>query len=190
MSRKKPIFTTGEIYHVYNRGVEKRKIFMGKSDYLEMIHDLDEMNDIATLNFEPRRNRRANPSQTKRAIVEILAFVLMPNHYHLALRQIEENGIVTFMQKLGTGYAMYFNKKNKRIGPLFQGPFQATHIDTNDYLRNLIGYIHTNPVKIFFRRKTKRTNRYGTLKIISLEQFSRLYRRRTFRGNTISQFRS
>jgi putative transposase len=149
---EKPTFTTGEIYHVYNRGVEKRKVFLETSDYFRMIHDLYELNDKnATLNSQycPKRDpTRQKNNLSREILVEILAFVLMPNHYHLTLRQIEENGIVKFMQKLGTGYAMYFNKKNNRVGPLFQNRFKATHINTDDYARNLLGYIHTNPVAL------------------------------------------
>ena len=150
MSYKKPPFVTDEIYHVYNRGVEKRNVFIETSDYLRMVHDLYELNDKnATLNSQYQFKH--NPSgqrddQIRETLVEILAFVLMPNHYHLVLRQIMEGGIVKFMQKLGTGYTVYFNKKNDRVGPLFQGSFKATHIATNDYLQNVLGYVHTNPV--------------------------------------------
>ncbi|MGB7957647.1 MAG: transposase [Minisyncoccia bacterium] len=149
---KKPTFVTGEIYHVYNRGVEKREVFLEPSDYFRMIHDLYELNDRdAVLNSQycSRRNSfKQKGGRAREILVEILAFVLMPNHYHLALRQVEENGIVKFMQKLGTGYTNYFNKKTNRVGPLFQGSFKATYIDTDDYLRNLLGYIHTNPATL------------------------------------------
>jgi putative transposase len=153
MSHKKPQFTTGEIYHVYNRGVEKREVFLETSDYFRMVHDLYELNDKnCTFNSDYcLKHHSAQPEKNKERemLVEILAFVLMPNHYHLALRQIAENGIVKFMQKLGTGYTVYLNKKNDRVGPLFQGSFQATHINTNSYLQNLLGYIHTNPAALY-----------------------------------------
>jgi len=150
MSYKKPTFVTGEIYHIYNRGVEKREIFLETSDYFRMVNDLYKLNDknaVFNSQYHPKRNAFRQKSDAPREmLVEILAFVLMPNHYHLVLRQIEENGVVKFMQKLGTGYTNYFNKKNDRVGPLFQGGFKAIYIDTEEYLCNLFGYIHTNPV--------------------------------------------
>jgi putative transposase len=72
----------------------------------------------------------------------------MPNHFHLILRQLQENGIAQFMQKLGTGYTMYFNKKNKRSGSLFQGTFKAIQIEHDEYLTHLSRYIHINPVEL------------------------------------------
>jgi putative transposase len=117
-----------------------------------MIHDLYKLNNSnAVLNsqFYPKRDpKKREEDKPREPLVEILAFVLMPNHYHLALRQIQENGVVKFMQKLGVGYAMYFNKKYNRVGSLFQGRFKATHVNTDDYMRNLLGYIHTNPVSL------------------------------------------
>ena len=151
MAYQKPTFVTDEIYHIYNRGVEKRKIFPETHDYSRMVRNLYKLNDKnAALHprYQPKRNSARRKNLPREPLVEILAFVLMPNHYHLALRQTTENGVVKFMQKLDVGYAMYFNKKNERVGPLFQGRFRATHIDTDEYLRNLLGYIHTNPVDL------------------------------------------
>jgi putative transposase len=149
MSLRKPKFVDGEIYHVYNRGVEKRKIFVEKLDYFRMVHDLYELNDRnAVINPTYRTKRPSRTEKPRENLVELLSFVLMPNHYHFALRQLQENGVVKFMQKLGVGYAMYFNKKYERVGSLFQGRFKARHVDTHDYLCNLLGYIHTNPADL------------------------------------------
>ena len=79
--------------------------------------------------------------------MEILGFTLMPNHFHLILKQKREGGIVKFMQKLGTGYTMYFNQKNKRVGGLFQGRFKAVLINKESHFGHLSFYIHTNPFK-------------------------------------------
>lgn len=81
-------------------------------------------------------------------LVDIAAYCLMPNHFHLLIQEIEEGGISKFMQKLTTGYTMYFNKKNDRNGSLFQGKFKATHVADDRYLRYLISYIHLNPIKL------------------------------------------
>lgn len=72
----------------------------------------------------------------------------MPNHYHLLLRQEADHGIPRFMQKLGTAYTMYFNVKNKRVGPLFQGRYKAVHIGDEPYLLHLSRYIHINPLDL------------------------------------------
>ena len=72
----------------------------------------------------------------------------MPNHYHLILKQKTERGIPIFMQKLGTGFTMYFNAKRERSGSLFQGPYQAIHIDKQNYLEKVIIYIHLNPADL------------------------------------------
>ena len=86
--------------------------------------------------------------RTGEPLVEIIAYCLMPNHFHLLLREIEDGGISKFMQKLTTGYTMYFNKRRERNGALFQGRFKATHVADDRYLRYLISYIHLNPIKL------------------------------------------
>jgi putative transposase len=73
----------------------------------------------------------------------------MQNHYHLILRERTENGIARFMQKVGTMYTMYFNAKNDRVGGLFVRPFRSKHIDTDDYLKRVIQYVHLNPAELF-----------------------------------------
>lgn len=152
---KKPVFVDGHIYHVYNRGVEKRDVFLNEGDYYRFVHHLYELN-----NSKPVRNvqyflnhksgnveaRKLFGIQKRDVLVEILVFTLMPNHFHLMLRQLKENGIVRFMQKLGTGYTMYFNKKYERVGCLFQGPFKAVHIIEEAHLVHLPHYIHANPL--------------------------------------------
>ncbi len=80
-------------------------------------------------------------------MVDIGAYCLMPNHFHLLVRAKDDNGVTIFMKKLLTGYSMYFNKKQNRSGSLFEGTFKASHIDNNEYLKYLFAYIHLNPVK-------------------------------------------
>ncbi|MDA3792322.1 MAG: transposase, partial [Elusimicrobia bacterium] len=91
---------------------------------------------------------RGSASHIKEEYVEIVAFALMPNHYHIILKQIADNGISKYMHKLGTGYTMYFNKKNKRSGSLFEGRFKAKAITNDEYLVHLSRYIHLNPVSL------------------------------------------
>jgi putative transposase len=81
-------------------------------------------------------------------LVSIGAYCLMPNHFHLLLTPLVDGGISKFMLKLQTGYSMYFNKKNDRVGALFQGVFKSQHMDDDIYLRYIYSYIHLNPAKL------------------------------------------
>lgn len=151
---KKPKLVTNEVYHIYNRGVEKRNIFLNDKDYFRFIHDVFEFNDIAptmNLNFHFQSNYTIlrNPQKPRKLLVEILCFCLMPNHYHILLRQKVDGGITDFMRKLGTGYANYFNQKYQRVGPLCQGKFKAVHVTEESYLLYLPHYIHLNPLDLF-----------------------------------------
>ncbi|MCL5071662.1 MAG: hypothetical protein M1308_12330 [Actinobacteria bacterium] len=152
---KNPQFVAGEIYHVYNRGVEKRNIFLDSQDRLRAIHDLFEFNDLEPadkfLKFLLPPHRQHSEVKlpriergSRKLIVEILAFYLGNNHFHLMLRQMKENGITLFMRKFGTGYTNYFNQKYDRVGSLFQGPFKASLIKTDAHFIHLPYYIHLN----------------------------------------------
>jgi len=135
---RKTNFANDEYYHVYNRGTDKRKIFLDYKDYDRFIKSLDEFNsETPAWKFEFEVGPRIR-------LVEIIAYCLNPNHYHLILKQLKENGITEFMRKIGTGYTMYFNKKNERNGVLFQGKFKAIHIDSNEYLLYLSAYVNQN----------------------------------------------
>ena len=160
----KPSFVENQIYHIYNRGVEKRKIFLDDHDYLRFIHDLFEFNNqdsvFNVLYYFNPKSMEVEPQyfekerKPRKLLVEILLFTLMPNHFHLLLRQKKENGIVKFMQKLGTGYTMYFNQKNKRVGGLFQGRFKAVLISEEAHFIHLPFYVHTNPLDLNYGGST------------------------------------
>lgn len=81
-------------------------------------------------------------------LVGIGAYCLMPNHFHILITPLVENGIQIFMQKLSTGYSMYFNKKHSRTGSLFEGRFKSQHAATDEYLKYLFSYITLNPIKL------------------------------------------
>lgn len=151
----KTIFATDHVYHIYNRGIEKRDVFLNNKDYYRFIHDLYEFNDkkpVINTNFYFNQNlnyRGPTPIVRKRdLLVDILCFCLMPNHFHLLLRQRIEGGISLFMQKLGGGYTTYFNKKYDRSGVLFQGRHKAVYVDNESYFTHLSRYIHLNPVDL------------------------------------------
>ncbi len=151
-------FASNEIYHIYNRGVEKRKLFLKDNDYFRFIHDLFEFNDTAPAGRFPTFGDLAseiNKSRKRELLVEILCFCLMPNHFHLLLRQIRDKGITNFMQKLGTGYTMYFNGRYERVGALFQAPFKAVLINKETHFYHLPYYIHVNPLELIIPKWEK-----------------------------------
>ena len=147
-------FINNEFYHVFDRGVDKREIYLDKSDYLRFVHDLYEFNDSnPAKDFSYRYKNKGNLvsqfGDKRDTIVNIHAFVLMPNHHHLLLEQVEDNGVSLFMSKLHGGYSRAFNLKYKRTGHLFQGPFKAIHIKDDIHLGFLICYLHCNPLDIW-----------------------------------------
>lgn len=160
MPRRKIKFVENEIYHICNRGVDKRIIFLDNQDYFRAMHNLYEFNDTApAMNFYYKSPiltsssyefRTRKISRKRETIVEILAFALMPNHYHLLLREVRETGVINFMRKFGIGYAMYFNQKYRRSGALFQGSFKAVHVKKESHFLHLPFYIHANPLDLKF----------------------------------------
>ncbi|MEK7663831.1 MAG: transposase [Patescibacteria group bacterium] len=152
MPTRKVQFVNDEFYHVFNRGVEERKIFLDDEDKLRFVNSLLVFNDAnpASWNMRSFWYQRGPTSligvyKPEDPLVEIHSFALMDNHFHLLLKQIKERGVSIFMQKLG-GYSYYFNKKYKRVGSLFQGKFKAVLIRTDKQLKNAFVYVNTNPV--------------------------------------------
>ena len=160
---RKTIFANGEYYHIYNRGVDKREVFINDDDYIRFITSMREFNVIEPIGSlyekylrDKKKNSEENGGSTSiveveppfstpnSPIVEIVAYCLNPNHYHFILKQLKEGGVSKFMQKLSTSYTMYFNKKYDRSGALFQGRFKSIHIDTNEYLLHLSVYVNKN----------------------------------------------
>ena len=126
MARRKTAFVPGHYYHVYNRGVNRGLIFHEDSNYVYL---LDLIGKVVN-----------NDN------VSIIAYCLMPNHYHFLLRQNSEPLISSFMQRVFNAYSKAFNKRYSRSGTLFEGPFKSVHIDTDAYLIHLCRYIHRNPI--------------------------------------------
>jgi len=141
-------FSFGEYYHVYNRGVEKRNIFIKDRDWIRFHNLLYLANDTKSFRFPILGNEFFNTIDRGDPIVAVGAYVLMPNHFHILIKEIVQDGISQFMKKLTTGYSMYFNKVNDRVGPLFQNRFKAEHVGNDEYLKYLYAYIHLNPIKL------------------------------------------
>jgi len=153
---RKVALTNEEYYHIYNRGVDKRKVFITDRDYERFAFLLAACNDKSPLLNSTFRYRGLASiedffkGREKNKLVDILCFCLMPNHFHLLLKQVEENGISKFLQKVLTGYTMYFNNRNERSGSLFQGVFKSVHVDHDKYLKHLATYIHMNPLELIY----------------------------------------
>lgn len=133
---------TGEKYHIFNRGVDKRVVFGDKEDYLRFYQSLDVFNTI-----EPAHNflfARGKKRSRNERLVSIEAYSLLPNHFHLIIEQLVDDGIGNFMKKLLGGYTLYFNEKNDRSGALFQGTYKRIHIDTFEYYNYLFAYVNEN----------------------------------------------
>jgi len=139
-----------EFYHIYNRGTDKRIIFLDQADYTRFIELLYLSNSEYLVNVRDIKRLVKSVFDFDRGnqLVSIGAYCLMPNHFHLLLTPVVENGISIFMGKLGTSYSMYFNRRYVRTGSLFQGTFKAQYANTDEYLKYLYSYIHLNPVKL------------------------------------------
>jgi putative transposase len=151
--RRKVEISVGEYYHLYNRGTDKREIFTDTHDYNRFKALLYLCNSIAPVDIskhfsEGRSFAGLFEQDRDETLVDIIAYCLMPNHFHLLVREKCDGGTTKFLGKLSTGYSMYFNNKNKRTGALFEGRYKATHADSDEYLKYLLSYIHLNPIKI------------------------------------------
>lgn len=145
-------FVTNEFYHVYNRGVDKRDVFLDEYDYLRFLQSMDEFNTIIPIGsiFEnsfikknPQLGNRTSKFQSP-PLVRIVCYCLNTNHFHLILQQTTEKGISEYIKRLGGGYTKYFNNKYRRSGVLFQGKFKANHLSSNEYLLHLSAYVNLN----------------------------------------------
>ncbi len=149
----------GEFFHIYNRGNSKQKIFHDKEDYLRFIKLLYLSNSERSINFREdivKKHIDAFDFKRGKTLVNIGAYVLMPNHFHIYLsprrclrKGDNPNNVTKFMLKLGTSYSKYFNKKYNRTGKLFEDKFKSVHIQNENQAKYLFSYIHLNPVKLF-----------------------------------------
>lgn len=144
-------------YHIYNRGVEKRIIFLDDRDYKVFLGYLKDAltppskAEKKTVTFTLKgESFKGVPKQPKNfsKTIELIAFCLMPNHFHLLLKQLDMRSVEFFSRSLMTRYSIYFNKRYRRVGSLFQGPYKAAYVNTDEYLLHLSRYIHQNPLSI------------------------------------------
>ncbi len=149
------LYAEDTYYHIYNRGVEKRAIFMEEQDYFVFLSylktyllpkdekGLREKLSAPDTSYKERdkilKLLRLNNFNNE---IKLVTFCLMPNHFHFLIRQKSGNSIDKFMNSLGTRYTMYFNRKYKRVGPLYQGRYKAVMVTTDEQLLHLTRYIH------------------------------------------------
>ena len=148
--RKEPL-VTGEYYHIYNRGVDKRDIFSNLKDlerFKESIKQFNQVKAIGSLEMYHKsisvRALDSHPKVKSEPIVAIVAFCINPNHFHFLLKQLVDGGIAKFLQKFQGGYTSYFNEKNQRSGSLFQGTFKSKLIKNDNYFRKIFAYVNKN----------------------------------------------
>jgi putative transposase len=142
-------FAEGEFYHIYNRGVEKRAIFMDRTDYERLSRGLSLFNSNQPFEFASLlkgKEKKEIVSPAGRPLVSIVSYVLMKNHVHLLALCRNAKDFSDFLRKVFIGYSMYFNAKYNRSGVLFQGRTKSKHIDKDSYLTHLVDYIHLNPL--------------------------------------------
>lgn len=137
-------FAQGEYYHCYNRGVDKRTIFYDRQDFNYFLKSMYCYNSDCSRSKLRLYTEDLLNSRDTIPIVAIAAYCLNPNHFHILIKETSVSGISKFMQKLGTGYTMYFNEKYKRSGGLFEGAYKARHINDDTVLRHVAAYINLN----------------------------------------------
>src|SRR3989344_398883 len=148
--RKIPL-ATNQIYHIFNRGVNKNDIFFSQKDYNRFLAAAKHYiikNSKFSYEKSPVDNNEANDpvSLASGPKIEILAYCLMPNHFHFLIKQLVDDGITIYMRRFMNSYVHYVNVKNKRLGPLFQGRFKNVLVDSDEQLLHVSRYIHLNPL--------------------------------------------
>lgn len=139
------VYVRDAFYHLYNRGVEKRQIFIDDEDYRTFLFNLKKC-------LLPPKKWKKKPHWLPEIFlgelekkINLIAYCLMPNHFHFLVKQKSEDGITKLISKVCTSYTMYFNKRNNRVGSLFQGVYKAVMLETDEQLLHLSRYIHLNP---------------------------------------------
>lgn len=160
MAKRTTIFAPGEHYHVFNRGVNKQQIFFDKYDYARflfyVLHYQSPRVIYNTSNYVKSFVKEGVFGLGEEIIQEIVdqryvrlvSFTLMPNHFHLTLEEVEEDGVSTYMRRSLDGFSRYSHIRHKSSGHIFQGPFQAVRVMGNVQLLHLSSYIHKNPKEL------------------------------------------
>lgn len=152
MARRSQILATGEIYHVFNRAIDKRSIFtsaIALNRFIELIRFYERVRPIRYSKLTAEQRRQLIDKNDGDRLVEIICYCVMPNHFHLLIKQLCDGGITSFLRKITDGYSRYFNLIHERSGALFQGNFKAVRVATNEQLLHVSRYIHLNPLTAY-----------------------------------------
>lgn len=155
MPRRKVLFVTGEIYHIFNHSVAGIPIFKGSREseiFLDAIRFYLQPKPPTKFSIY-RKSRPSFPLNLDQKLVTIINYCLMPNHFHLTLRQEMENGIKQFLHRVSNSFAHYFSIKHKKRGHVFEDKFKAVRVETEEQLIHLSRYIHLNPVTSYLVEK-------------------------------------
>ena len=167
-----------EIYHLCNRGVEKRDVFLDDGDRARFVHNLFVMNDShpAPNHILEARGSVARTEHTRNLLVRILVWCLMPNHYHLLVSPVDDDlaNLSLFAQKFGMGYSKFFNEKYQRSGSLWQGKYRKMHITRDAHFLYVPFYIHLNPLDLVMPewREGRARDTATALKALSVYRWS------------------
>lgn len=157
-TNRKVAFSNNEVYHVFNRGVERRPSFTNQREFARAVDTMAfyrfanlsfKFSKFSTLPREEKAEFIQNINSRHSNLIEIICYCFMPNHFHFLLKQKQENGISKFTANFTNSYTKYFNSKHDRVGPLFQGLFKAVRVESEEQLMHLSRYIHLNPVSSF-----------------------------------------
>lgn len=157
------------MYHVFNRGVEKRNVFTDRREYSRFLETIQYYQQIYPQVRFSKADKDKKENLSDKKLVEIIAYCLMPNHFHFLLRQVSDNGISTFIRRLINSYTRYFNTKNERVGSLFQGPFKAVRMESDEQLLHVTRYIHLNPLTGYLVKNLRNFEWSSYLVYIGLE---------------------
>ena len=154
MAGRQTPFVSGEYYHVFNRGVAKQVTFVNKSDYERAMLALEyyrftnpplKLSKFRDMSTEDKSKIELALRHKNDRLVDILSFVIMPNHFHFLLKQNVDGGISKYISQFTNSYTRYYNTKNNRVGPMFQGAFKSVLVESSEQLIHLSRYIHLNP---------------------------------------------
>ena len=153
MASPKRYFSKGEVYHIFNKSILGEKVFLKNSEayrFLTLLKYYNTKNRIVSFSIFLRRNQRLVSKTSllipeQNAFVKFIAYCLMPDHYHLVVKVLEDNSLSYFIGKVENSFSRYFNTKRKRRGPLWQSRFKAVRVESNEQLLHLTRYVHLNP---------------------------------------------
>lgn len=150
---RKTVFRNGEFYHVFNRSIASEKVFSTPAQLRRVLDSLEFYLYKQNVKFSIFKTMKLNVKldylneiNKTFPLVEIYAFAIMPNHFHILLKQTSDHGVISFISNFQNSYAKYFNKSHGRDGSLFKSPFKSVHIDSDNVFLQVIRYIHLNPV--------------------------------------------